>query len=121
MTNGVIDSILSNTSVLGAKSNTSSVSNLSNLSGLSSTKSAAATEEKDFAAILQDAIVNSLNETQGLIDNAEKAEMEFAMGQADNTNQLTIAQSKASLAVSYTVAVRDRMLEAYKEIMNMQI
>ncbi|MCI8372747.1 MAG: flagellar hook-basal body complex protein FliE [Lachnospiraceae bacterium] len=78
-------------------------------------------EEKDFAAVLQNAIKNSLNDTQNLIDGAERAEIEFALGQSDNTHDLMIAQNKASLAVSYTVAVRDRFIEAYKEIMNMQV
>lgn len=121
MTNGVIDSILNSTSALGTSYNISSAAGTSKLAGFEGVSSTKDTEEKDFASILQSAISDSLNETQELIDSAEKAEMEFAMGQADNTNQLTIAQNKASLAVSYTVAVRDRMLEAYKEIMNMQI
>lgn len=120
MTNGVIDSILNNSSVFGT-SGSNSTSGVSSLSKLAGVTSANDTEKEDFASVLQNAIVNSLNETQSLIDSAEKAEMEFAMGQADNTNELSIAQSKASLAVSYTVAVRDRMLEAYKEIMNMQV
>lgn len=78
-------------------------------------------EEKDFASVLKNAMVNSLNETQRLIDNAESAEIAFAMGESDNTHDLLIAQNKASLAVNYAVAVRDRLLEAYKEIMNMQV
>ena len=31
------------------------------------------------------------------------------------------ALQKANLALSYTVAVRDKVLDAYKEIMNMSI
>lgn len=109
-----LESVLSSGSILGTDSS-NSISRLSAVTGSSDD------EEQDFAAVLRNAMVNSLNETQTLIDNAEKAEIEFSMGQADNTNDLMIAQSKASLAVSYAVAVRDRMLEAYKEIMNMQI
>lgn len=107
-----INNALSSASILGTDND---VSKLSTITGSNSN------EEQDFASVLQSAMMNSLNETQALIDEAEKAELEFSMGQADNTNSLMIAQNKASLAVSYTVAVRDRMLEAYKEIMNMQI
>lgn len=78
-------------------------------------------DNTDFAKVLKDAISGSLENTQSLIDGSEKAEIDFAMGNADSTNELGIAQQKASLAVSYTVAVRDRFLDAYREIMQMQI
>lgn len=40
---------------------------------------------------------------------------------ADNPHDMQIAAAKAYEALQYTVAVRDKMLDAYKEIMNMQI
>ncbi len=110
MTSGVLGSILNTSSILGTDNTVSTVSNTINKE-----------EEQDFASVLQSAIMNSLDETQQLIDSAERAEIEFALGQSDNTHDLLIAQNKASLAVSYTVAVRDRLLDAYKEIMNMQV
>lgn len=78
-------------------------------------------DNTDFASILKNAISGSLESTQSLIDGSEKAEIDFAMGNADNSNELGMALQKASLAVSYTVALRDRFLDAYKEIMQMQI
>ncbi|MDD6011031.1 MAG: flagellar hook-basal body complex protein FliE, partial [Lachnospiraceae bacterium] len=36
-------------------------------------------------------------------------------------HDLTIALQKASTALQYTVAVRDKLLEAYKEIMNINL
>lgn len=78
-------------------------------------------ETQSFASVLKNAITGTLNDTQGLIDVAEEAEIQFALGNADNTHDLQIAQQQANLAVAYTVAIRDRFLDAYKEIMNMQI
>ena len=43
------------------------------------------------------------------------------MGELENTHDLVIALQKAQTALQYTVAVRDKFLEAYKEIMQMQI
>ncbi len=43
------------------------------------------------------------------------------MGETENTHDLVDAMQKASTAMSYTMAVRDKFLEAYKEIMNIQI
>ena len=47
--------------------------------------------------------------------------MKWAMGEVDNPHDLTIALGKASQAINYAVAIRDRLLEAYREIMQMQI
>lgn len=77
-------------------------------------------EDKSFGNVLQSAM-DMLNETSGLQNQAEEAEMEFMLGYATNTHDLQAIQEKASIALNYTIAVRDRMLEAYKEIMNMQI
>ena len=47
--------------------------------------------------------------------------IQFAMGQSENTHDLLVAQSKANIALQYTVAVKDKLQEAYREIMQMQI
>ena len=76
--------------------------------------------DDSFQSVL-DAAVNMLNETNDLENDATAAEMEFALGLADNPHDMQIAAKKALTALQYTTAVRDKMLEAYKEIMNMQI
>ena len=101
---------------VSALGSTGSVSNYSKLLEKSSDGSNA-----DLATILKNAIAGSIDNTQSLIDQSEQAEIDFALGNADNTNELGIAQEKAALAVSYTVALRDRFLDAYKEIMQIQI
>lgn len=73
-----------------------------------------------FDKILSSAIDN-INTTNSLLSDAENEEISFAMGESENTHDLMIALQKASTALQYTVAVRDKFLEAYKEIMNMQI
>lgn len=73
-----------------------------------------------FESFLNSAIDN-INTTNAYLSNAENEEIRFALGETENTHDLTIALQKASTALQYTVAVRDRLLEAYREIMNMQI
>lgn len=73
-----------------------------------------------FDAFLNTAIEN-INTTNSYLSDAENEEIKFALGETENTHDLTIALQKASTALQYTVAIRDRLLEAYKEIMNMQI
>ena len=73
-----------------------------------------------FGTMFQTALDN-INTTNQYLSDAENAEIAFALGEVDNTHDLTIAMQKASTALQYTVAVRDKFLEAYREIMNMQI
>lgn len=76
--------------------------------------------DNGFDSVLQSAI-NMLNETNYLQNKAEQAEIEFTLGYSTNTHDLQIAQEKANIALQYTVAVRDKLLEAYNQIMNIQI
>lgn len=73
-----------------------------------------------FDAVFE-AALNMLEETSDLSNKAEEMEIQFALGQAENTHDIQIAQQKANMALSYTVAVRDKVLEAYNSIMNMQM
>ena len=73
-----------------------------------------------FGTMFQTALDN-INTTNQYLSDAENAEIAFALGEVDNTHDLTIALQKASTALQYTIAVRDKFLEAYREIMNMQI
>lgn len=73
-----------------------------------------------FRNILNSAI-NSINVTNGYLSDAENEKIKLALGETKNTHDLTIALAKASSALQYTVAVRDRFLDAYKEIMQINV
>lgn len=73
-----------------------------------------------FDAFLNTAIDN-IKTTNSYLSDAEDAEIQFALGETENTHDLMIALQKASTALQYTVAIRDRLLDAYKELMQMQI
>ena len=86
------------------------------LNSVASQKQLVNTDESFQSAL--DAAVGMLTETNDLENDATAAQMEFALGLADNPHDMQIAAKKA---LTYTTAVRDKLLEAYKEIMNMQI
>lgn len=73
-----------------------------------------------FESFLNTAIEN-VNTTNSYLSDAENEEIKFALGETENTHDLTIALQKASTALQYTVAVRDKVIEAYRELMQMQI
>lgn len=79
-----------------------------------------AEESNSFSDVLS-AAMGSVSETNSLQNAAEQAEVQFALGESDNTHDLLIAEAKASVALQYTVAVRDKIIDAYKELMQMSI
>ena len=72
-----------------------------------------------------DSVFNSvsglLTSTNDYIQQAQQAEIDFALGNLTNTHELGVYQQQANIALEFTVAVRDKALEAYNQIMNMQI
>lgn len=102
----------------------SSISSLGNISNYTSGLSKVTdVTNKDrnatFEAMFQSAL-NMIQETNAYTDAAEQAEMDYAMGLTTSTHDLQIAQTKASISLQYTVAVRNAVLDAYKEIMQLQ-
>lgn len=77
-------------------------------------------DNESFGSVLR-AAMNMIDETNDYQNAAESAEIQFALGESTSTHELAVAQQKANIALQYTVAVRDKLLEAYKEIMNMSI
>lgn len=81
---------------------------------------AAIKDENNFGDFLN-AAVNQLNETNSYLNAEEEEEIKWALGLTDNTHDLAEAQAKAQTALQYTVALRDKFVSAYKEIMQIQI
>lgn len=75
--------------------------------------------ESVFEKMYQSAI-GLIQETNQYTHEAEEAQMAYALGLNDNVHDLLIAQNKANLSLQYTVAIRNGVLDAYKELMQMQ-
>lgn len=109
---------------LSAIAGSSRVSGISNLDP--STILGKITQENEkadgalFDTFLNTAIDN-IKETNNYLSMAEDEKIKFALGETDNAHDLGIALQKASSALQYTVAVRDKLMEAYRELMQMQI
>ena len=62
-----------------------------------------------------------VDETNGYFNKVSEEEVRFELGQSLNTHDLQIAQEKANITLQYTIAVRDRVIAAYRELMQIQI
>lgn len=76
--------------------------------------------DQGFDNLLHTAIDNLVT-TNNYLSDAENEKIKWALGETENTHDLSIALQKASTALQYTVAIRDKLLDAYKELINMQI
>jgi flagellar hook-basal body complex protein FliE len=74
---------------------------------------AEAAGKADFAA--------GLEQVQKLTDTADQLGAQVATGKLENIHDFMAASAKANLAVELTASVRNRAVEAYQEIMRMQV
>ena len=85
-------------------------------SSLGSVTDTAGADGVDFAAQLS----SGLDQLQGLQDNADKLAVQAATGSLADVHDYMIASTEAKLATELSVAVRNRAVEAFNEIMRMQ-
>lgn len=76
--------------------------------------------DESFTSLFN-SMISNVGETNSLLKKQEEEEIKFALGISENTHDLAIAAAKASTALSYTVALRDKFLDAYKELMQIQV
>ena len=96
------------------------INKLQSITGITGTGKANATQESEagtFGSIFQSAI-DYVKET-----DAEKTEAQYLMatGQLDNPAELTIASTKASVAVELLVQLRSKALDSYNELIRMSL
>lgn len=75
------------------------------------------TGDSSFGSMLDQYI----QDANGAVKDFESKSLLLAKGEAINLHDVTIAAQKASIAVSLTTQVRDKAVEAYQEMMRMQI
>jgi len=73
--------------------------------------------EKSFSEL----VGGVLKEVNALQKEADQAIQDVVLGKEENLHQAVIALEKANLALELTVQVRNKVVEAYQEIMRMQV
>ncbi|MCX6400740.1 MAG: flagellar hook-basal body complex protein FliE [Propionibacteriales bacterium] len=66
-------------------------------------------------------VLDGLDRLEGLTDKADSLAVQAATGKLENIHDYTIAASEASVASQMTVALRNKAVEAFNEIMRMQV
>jgi flagellar hook-basal body complex protein FliE len=98
---------------VGAVTSAFSPASISSVSGVGATPAAGG----GFGEML----TKGLEGVTSAQDTASTLSGQVATGQLTDISDFTTAAAKASLGVSLTAAVRNRAVEAYQEIMRMQV
>lgn len=72
---------------------------------------------EDFGSL----VLDGLDRLEGLTDKADGLAVQAATGKLENIHDYTIAASEASVATQLTVAMRNKAVEAFNEILRMQV
>ena len=73
--------------------------------------------QKSFASVLKDSI-NQVNQSQLEADTMTE---KLAQGQNVDLHQVMIAQQKANITLQATLEIRNKVIDAYQEMMRMQV
>ncbi|MDI3280892.1 MAG: flagellar hook-basal body complex protein FliE [Bacillota bacterium] len=90
------------------------------LQGVGGAPGAAAQRGKEQGASFADLLKSALAEVNRLQQEAEEASLRLATGEAE-LHQVMIAAEKANISLQLTLAIRNKLLDAYHEIMRMQV
>lgn len=78
-------------------------------------------ESKSERVSFSEFLNNAIQDVNKLQLESEQLNEAFAMGKNDNIHQVMIAAEKADIALQFTVQIRNKILEAYQEIMRMSV
>lgn len=97
------------------------IGGLPSLPSLPSISTVKAPETQESASSFGDLISNGLENLQQTQRTADDFARQAATGDLNDLHDYMIASTQASLATELTVAVRNRAVESFQEIMRMQI
>lgn len=89
--------------------------------GLAAAQQAATAANAAPMASFQEFFADAVKQTNGLQVEAQEAKRRLLVGESDDLHGVMIAMEKAGLAFQLTMTVRNKVIEAYQEVMRMQI
>ncbi len=94
-----------------------SFNKLTNIAGANSLTGKKVGSDQDFAAILKD----SIDKVNKLQLNAEAAMEKLAKGEVKDIHQVLVAVEEANLAFMTMMQIRNKLIDAYQELMRLQM
>ncbi len=83
--------------------------------------SAVSVQPTEQAKTFGEFLAESIDKTNQLQKNAENMNIALAAGKVNDISQVVVATAKAQLALELTMSIRNKAVDAYQEIMRMQV
>jgi flagellar hook-basal body complex protein FliE len=72
-------------------------------------------------ASFAETLKHALSETNAALKQGDAAATLMATGEASNLHEVVLATERANLALQFTMAIRNKLLDAYNELMRMPV
>lgn len=69
----------------------------------------------------KDQLMTAIKEIDGLQKETDLLTNKLVLGEIDDVSKVTIAQEKAALSMQLAMSVRNKVIDAYQEVMRMQV
>ena len=79
------------------------------------------TDSAQGTVSFKDMLMNALNDVNNLQQQSNAITEDFIAGRTDSISDVMIAATQAGLATDFMVEVRNKLMDAYQEIMRMQV
>lgn len=77
------------------------------------------TGNKVTGSEFKDTLNSLISQVNTQLIEADQMTQDFAMGKTDSLHEVMIATEKSSISLSFLLQIRNKLLEAYQEIMRM--
>lgn len=77
--------------------------------------------ESEGAVLFKDVFQQAVNNVESTQQDVENKQYLLATGQLEDTHSLPIAEAKAAVSLDLLITLRNKSLEAYQQLIQMQI
>jgi flagellar hook-basal body complex protein FliE len=95
------------------------------IGGTNSIQPAYQSKTSETSAKSEDSFANVMSDTLSLLSDtgaqSDAASLDLLTGSTNDLSSALISTEKSEIALNLTIAIRNKAIDAYKEIMNMQI
>lgn len=99
----------------------SPVSSLKSIGSIGSVNGKSSVTGSGNTASFKEIIKDTLGEVNKLQNQADQSAVDLAAGNIEDVHRAMIDMQKAKLSLDFTVQVRNKVIEAYQEIMRTQV
>ncbi|MCE5198754.1 MAG: flagellar hook-basal body complex protein FliE [Armatimonadota bacterium] len=99
----------------------SPISSTNSIGSIGSINSTSGASGDSGGISFKEALKKGVGEVNKLQSESDEMSMKLASGELEDVHKAMIAMQKAKLAFEFTTQVRNKVVEAYQEIMRMQL